>query len=775
MKQRIILCTFLFSLLLTACNAQGVENTDKNEIIPEQQSEMWEVADITGNKVMLDVSNVEEMGQRVEMDYAYDPSAYGQVYDGHYYYMLCENKLYTIYMDHGTKVGSFQCSDVYDIQKCVKYGDEFYVVYSGRVGVIDFESQKVRRLFNITTEFGKAFDVSICHDQIFVTERTEFSETYSTDLQGNLMKSFKTPKVSEEYKSWTDPGDPLGMDEKNLYYSIEDPGRKRVQILYVNQNTGKTGKVFEYTRDSRFEFGSVTGIVKCGDTVYIEERIKNDLKCLYIIDKKSKKMQIAASTMMDWTMSERYVFYMDQKRRIHRWDKESGKDKAISEIEAYDINCAGDELYVTEYNDYFEENAENIKDDGDYTKGDYYVDIEMGRMNKYTMDFEGKNVHKLNYSGSDVGKEKDNSVIVFDETGLKNELNLGKINVENGEIDFSYAGVTSLYSQVEEGHYYYLRSDGKRNYTIYRDKANKIGTFSLKKGFVSWFAVYKGKFYAVVKESNFNSDDGYKGAGLYCYNPQKKEMVKISGDYKDLRDLHQKTSRIGFYGNSYYLYDYKRNKFLKYNLTNCKITEVLSLKQKPKNHWSWFFIDNKLYYGVRDGKETILYSLDLKNGLEKEIFRFQQAVVSERWDEVDYDIELDIDEDYIYCQDYLIPRNGGKMVEALDKSWSLADTPPYAKNEKYIFYIAHKTKEIHRLDKSTLEDKIISDIEAMDVKCTKDGLYVQEYDYEIAPDNDTNDCEDDIVQEEDDPYSCNLYYMDFDGKNVKRLWKGKDL
>ena len=57
----------------------------------------------------------------------------------------------------------------------------------------------------------------------------------------------------------------------------------------------------------------------------------------------------------------------------------------------------------------------------------------------------------------------------------------------------------------------------------------------------------------------------------------------------------------------------------------------------------------------------------------------------------------------------------------------------------------------------------------------KDGLYVQEYDYEIAPDNDTNDCEDDIVQEDDDPYSCNLYYMDFDGKNVKRLWKGGDL
>ena len=156
------------------------------------------------------------------------------------------------------------------------------------------------------------------------------------------------------------------------------------------------GKVFEYTRDSRFEFDWFVGIVKCDDTVYIDERLKNGLYCLYIIDKKSKKMQTVASSIMDWTISEKYVFYKDKKRRIHRWDKENGEDKVISKIKAYDINCVGAELYVTEYNGYFEDDDEDIEDDEDYTKDDYYAEIEAGRMNIYTMDFEGKNIRKVN-------------------------------------------------------------------------------------------------------------------------------------------------------------------------------------------------------------------------------------------------------------------------------------------------------------------------------------------------------------------------------------------
>lgn len=59
----------------------------------------------------------------------------------------------------------------------------------------------------------------------------------------------------------------------------------------------------------------------------------------------------------------------------------------------------------------------------------------------------------------------------------------------------------------------------------------------------------------------------------------------------------------------------------------------------------------------------------------------------------------------------------------------------------------------------------------MDVMCAKDGLYVQQYVYDLSLDGDG---EVDFEQERDNSKSCNLYYMDFNGENVKQIWKGSE-
>lgn len=362
---------------------------------------------------------------------------------------------------------------------------------------------------------------------------------------------------------------------------------------------------------------------------------------------------------------------------------------------------------------------------------------------------------------------KEKSVFVLDESGQRRELKLGDVDVGDRGVDFIFSDVTSLYSQTENGHYYYMRSNGEGDYQIYKDNGKKVAFFSIKKGFVDSFVVYKNKFYAIIKESHFRSKDTFKGAGMYCYNPRKKKMVKISENYSDLRDLFKKNYPLFIYRDAYYIYNEKRRKILKYDLKKGILTEVQSLKHSPKSCYNWICVDNKIYYAAEDGAEKVICSLDLKNGEELEVFRYEGGNSAE-----EFDIELDIDEEFIYCEDYLIPRKGGKMVEALKGAWDMERTPPYARNKKYIFYIEHNTRHaIHRLNKSTLEDIVINDIRAMDVMCAKDGLYVQQYVYELSLDEDG---EVDFEQERDNSKSCNLYYMDFNGENVKQIWKGSE-
>ena len=89
--RRFCLYLYLFSLLLTACNAQGVENSGKKESVLEEQAEKWEVTDLYDNKVLLDINNVPEIDKsenmRVKMIRFEYPTDYFQVYNGHCYYM----------------------------------------------------------------------------------------------------------------------------------------------------------------------------------------------------------------------------------------------------------------------------------------------------------------------------------------------------------------------------------------------------------------------------------------------------------------------------------------------------------------------------------------------------------------------------------------------------------------------------------------------------------------------------------------------------------------
>ena len=392
MKRNFCLYLFLFSLLLTACNTQGVENSGKKESVLEEQAEKWEVTDLYDNKVLLDINNVPEIDKsenmRVKMIRFEYPTDYIQVYNGHCYYMSYKEGIYTIYMDHGKVVGKFRSEGRYAVVGCTKYKEDFYVLYRDKedhpevsyvleFGVVDFENQLIRRLHSTGDFF-----TSICNDQVFYYYDGAITVK---DFEGNLIKIINIPE------EWCG----IWIGKKNLYYSMMNETEIKIQINYVDQNTEKAGTILEYERDKTLlsKFNSAL-LVKLGDTVYLEEYLGNDdfYSSLYIIDAKKKKIESVSSYVKIWTASDRYVFYTDKKHMIHRWDKKSGEDKKISKIKTGDINCVGDKLYIREYDEYID--GDEFEDDCD-DYDDYLTENESTAHYIYTMDFEGKNVSEV--------------------------------------------------------------------------------------------------------------------------------------------------------------------------------------------------------------------------------------------------------------------------------------------------------------------------------------------------------------------------------------------
>lgn len=85
-----------------------------------------------------------------------------------------------------------------------------------------------------------------------------------------------------------------------------------------------------------------------------------------------------------------------------------------------------------------------------------------------------------------VYSDKDNREyeVIIDPTGEERRLYLGEINIKKQWGELEWSNPTTFYSQVEKDHYYYMRSDGSGNYTIFRDKGIKVSTFTLESGYI---------------------------------------------------------------------------------------------------------------------------------------------------------------------------------------------------------------------------------------------------------------------------------------------------
>lgn len=385
---------------------------------------------------------------------------------------------------------------------------------------------------------------------------------------------------------------------------------------------------------------------------------------------------------------------------------------------------------------------------------------------------------------------------VTDLVGRKKLLRLGDIDLSKKGESFIRSDPTSCYSQISEGHYFYLRSDGKGGYSVFRDKGDLQGRFCVDDGYYVDYFIKQGKnFYAILAHEQEDE------AGEYDFTTYQLVQVDFQeGKVTKIKELNPE--RIFFDDLQMYLYSYqdafyydageiiyvsdltcKRPRYIYGQLKKIdrsggeKAINSSYLMDVSKPHM--FFADGKIYYAREIKKEVDIFSYDMHTRRERTVFSYERKKGTtgagsflKYFGKI---VNLSMDEDFIYCQECIIPRKGGEMVRIFQDAAiaGSGDTPlSVSSNSKYIYYI-DKTYKVRRVDKKTMKNIVVSNVKAIDVKCTEKNIYVKKYKEELVPGY--CDWGDDTIVNtisarlSDDTNSSALYCMDLDGRNREKI------
>ena len=346
---------------------------------------------------------------------------------------------------------------------------------------------------------------------------------------------------------------------------------------------------------------------------------------------------------------------------------------------------------------------------------------------------------ELKWKIKDLGNKK--RQVSFFETDL----------LENSCVGMEFSNYATKYSQVEGDDYYYARYTGEAQYSIYRNKGEFVGKFNLqKKQYISGYAKYGDTFYVNIGTMDTNGNDRH----FLGRADLEKEKVYIIYEYPDAY-----LDRVLFCNSKIWIKDYVV-------LDLCgKKDRMLSINEK-NNAQIQYVLNNRVYLsGVREAEDIVFYCYDPDGKSRDEYFRYSFDSPNKKWEFDSAELEVKHGDIYI-CEIYfdggILQRKELYMIPAKTKKMQKVSDgyiEKYAVAEKYVFYTDSNHK-IHKYSISTKKDSVISDIKAMDISCTREGLYVQKYNQDLEDDSDLNLTYDS---------SCGLYFMDFDGNHVVKI------
>lgn len=373
------------------------------------------------------------------------------------------------------------------------------------------------------------------------------------------------------------------------------------------------------------------------------------------------------------------------------------------------------------------------------------------------------------------GVNGDKNVIqttIQDMSGIDRQLNIDVVNEEGVRLDS--IGYAMEYSQVSDGHYYYLRKVGEKKssekYTIYQDAGEKVGSFWLRSDENSWefwggIVQYQSKFYIRIEDSY---SDKVKIAEVDLINEKTDTICQIP---------KLGTGSVVFYDNAIYSFfdsDYKKN----HRVEKWSMTGEFIEKYPVSNVTDFMTVaDGKIYYFIIKWKKhkakLTFRSLDMESGQDEKVLCYLSEKVKDGFRNISF--LMDGPDVYI-CEEIIWKIHAAARMETAKRVYYLstqsgtmekignADMIDFAYNAQYYFYIDKKHR-LHRQDRQTGKDRVISNIKMAKVSCTPDGLYVEKHDPWFFSFGFTIGGKDD--------YSRTLYYMEFSGKNVQKIEKRK--
>lgn len=343
-------------------------------------------------------------------------------------------------------------------------------------------------------------------------------------------------------------------------------------------------------------------------------------------------------------------------------------------------------------------------------------------------------------------KKKIKSVTVLDEIGEKHKLKLGTLDETDVGVNFCTSDFIGA-SQISDGHYYYLHVGKGGKYTIYRDKKIVVGTFFVREGTVIGFVKVGSNYLAeimYVEEHPISFDVEnitYDIVQIDLATQSVKVLLGNCADDGDSGKVKINGQDIVFYRRNMYYDsrtdvqwepsgDYEPGTFLlNRNFQNIEQEDkMICTKQMNEAKPYLTFVDGKILYGRQKGKEVLLYMFDLETKEQTEVVRYKRHKTYIRYATLSNDsVLLSVDNDYLYCQDMAIPRKGGRIQPLLKNALrnEYGGEVIFSSNKKCIFYI-DKKYQLHRINKETGVDTLISKKKLMSVQCMERQIYVKE-------------------------------------------------
>ncbi len=358
-----------------------------------------------------------------------------------------------------------------------------------------------------------------------------------------------------------------------------------------------------------------------------------------------------------------------------------------------------------------------------------------------------------------------------DMSGKKQVLDLGWVDLDNRATMLSEIDLVTEYSQILDGHYYYLReSQTGKNIILYRDKGEKVMETACdnEKEVIQGAALDRHKLYLIYfdrKELFYNDEFIYKiksvdlKTGVVAVTPLDRisEIQWIREQYIYAYDHSEDPT--------WRCFDRKSGKMLKDRVFD--------------DESAWFYekqeVDGKVYY-MKDIRKPDQPCSFIQVDLEKKKKRTLFEYVPKLKKEVHVDLEY-INEEGIYfteynsniCALYKVPLQGGKMKCIV----KVKSSDGYSVYKNHLVYTDKKNR-MHYMNLKKHTDTIIGKEfkfidEIYSLECGKEGVFiVREADWMNYLVYERDDDKESLLE---NSLSFELYFMDYNGKNIKQLTK----